>query len=152
MLIYPYMAERINRQGDERIYRPKIHSSLIREIYKVKEATAAEPARLEVTVDRQRIRADGQDVVHIVVRVLDNAGRPHPNADNRITFQVEGPGKIIGVDNGDPASHEPFQASQRKAFHGLCLAVVQSTPNTVRIRVDVNSPGLAGQSLVVEAG
>lgn len=33
------MVERINRQGDERIYQPRIHSSLIREIYIVKEAT-----------------------------------------------------------------------------------------------------------------
>ncbi len=39
MLIYPYMAERINRQADERIYQPKIHSSLIHEIYKVREMT-----------------------------------------------------------------------------------------------------------------
>ena len=39
MLIYPYMAERINRQADVRIYQPKIHSSLIHEIYKVRKIT-----------------------------------------------------------------------------------------------------------------
>jgi hypothetical protein len=33
------MVERINRQADERIYQPKIHSSLIHEIYKIKELT-----------------------------------------------------------------------------------------------------------------
>ena len=33
------MGERINRQADERIYQPKIHSNLIREIYKISEAT-----------------------------------------------------------------------------------------------------------------
>ena len=33
------MAERINRRADERIYQPKIHSSLIHEIYKIREIT-----------------------------------------------------------------------------------------------------------------
>ena len=33
------MVERINRQGDEKIYQPKIHSSLIHELYKIGEIT-----------------------------------------------------------------------------------------------------------------
>ena len=33
------MVERINRQGDERVYQPKIHCSLIREIYLMGERT-----------------------------------------------------------------------------------------------------------------
>jgi len=33
------MVERINRQADERIYQPRIHSSLIHEIYKIREIT-----------------------------------------------------------------------------------------------------------------
>ena len=33
------MVERINRQADERIYQPKIHCSLIHEIYKIREIT-----------------------------------------------------------------------------------------------------------------
>ena len=33
------MVERINRQGDERVYQPKIHSKLIREIYLMGERT-----------------------------------------------------------------------------------------------------------------
>jgi hypothetical protein len=33
------MVERINRRADEKIYQPKIHSSLIHEIYKIGERT-----------------------------------------------------------------------------------------------------------------
>ncbi len=33
------MVERIKRQGDEKVYQPKIHSSLIHEIYKIGERT-----------------------------------------------------------------------------------------------------------------
>jgi beta-galactosidase len=112
-------------------------------------ATASEALRLEVTADQEIIRADGLDVVHLTVRVLDWAGNLVPNADNAIGFQVEGPGRLIGVDNGDPASHEPFQSNQCKVFHGMCLAIVQSIPQAGKIGVQVASPGLAGKSLVV---
>ena len=43
-----------------------------------------------------------------------------------ITFDVRGPGQVIGVDNGNPLSHEPFQSNRRRAFNGLCLAIVRT--------------------------
>jgi beta-galactosidase len=55
---------------------------------------------------------------------------------------VEGEAKLIGVDNGDPASHEDYKATVRKAFNGLCLAVVQTTARAGTIRVTASSPGL----------
>jgi beta-galactosidase len=44
--------------------------------------------------------------------VLDAQGRIVPIADNDIKFDVQGGGKIIGVGNGNPASHEPDQFVQ----------------------------------------
>jgi beta-galactosidase len=43
-----------------------------------------------------------------------------------VTFELSGPGEIVAVGNGDPTSHEPFQASQRRAFNGLCQVIVRS--------------------------
>jgi beta-galactosidase len=112
--------------------------------------TAGDPARLELAADRQSLLADGLDVVHLSVRVLDEAGRFVPNAENLISFVVKGAGMIIGVDNGDPESHAPFQSTQCKAFHGMCLAIVQAKAQAGQIQVQVTSPGLTGPSLVVE--
>jgi beta-galactosidase len=112
--------------------------------------TAGTPARLELTADRQSLRADGQDVAHLTVRVLDEAGRFVPDGDQTIVFTIEGAGAILGTDNGDPASHEPFQSNQRQTFHGLCLAIVQAGDGAGQIRVRVASPGLADASLVIE--
>jgi len=41
------------------------------------------------------------------VSVVDEQGRVVPAAANPVTFKLEGPGRIIGVGNGDPSSHEP---------------------------------------------
>ena len=59
--------------------------------------------------------------------------------------------------NGNPASHEAFQANQRAAFSGLCLAIVQSTrmypsaTNPSTIRVTAMSAGLHTHSVTVSA-
>lgn len=88
--------------------------------------TAGTPARLELTPDRSKIRANGNDLSFVTVRVTDKDGLIVPGAGNRIRFTVAGPGEIVATDNGDPTSFEPFQSSERKAFNGYCLVVVRS--------------------------
>ena len=88
-------------------------------------------------------------MVHLAVQVLDAAGVRVPSADNPVTFEITGEGSLIGVDNGNPASHESFQVRERKAFNGLCLGIVKSTGTSGKIRVKVSSPGLKGSQVVV---
>jgi beta-galactosidase len=58
--------------------------------------------------------------------VTDQHGVTAPRANDPIKFSIEGPGKIVATDNGDPTSFESFQAPERKAFNGYCLVVVRS--------------------------
>lgn len=69
-------------------------------------ATAGAPASIQLVSHRDRIAADGEAVSMIAVRVNDAQGRMAPTAGNEIAFALAGPGKIIGVGNGDPGSHE----------------------------------------------
>jgi len=68
---------------------------------------------------------------------------------NEIVFTVEGQGRLIGVDNGDPLSHEDFKTNRRRTFNGLCLAIVQSTASAGSIRITAISPGLTSASLTI---
>jgi len=54
------------------------------------------------------------------------------------------------VDNGNPFSHEPFQSNQRRAFNGLCLAIVQSTTEQGAVQVTAGAPGLESAFVVVQ--
>jgi beta-galactosidase len=92
-----------------------------------KRETTGPAARLLMKVDRAGILADGEDVAMFAVEVQDAQGRAVPVADNEVTFRVSGQGKLIGVGNGDPTSHESDKGTARKAFSGLCMAIVQST-------------------------
>ena len=71
--------------------------------------TTGAPAALQLTPHRPDIRADGEDVSVVSVQVNDAQSRMVPTAANPISFEIAGPGRIIGVGNGDPSSHEPDQ-------------------------------------------
>ena len=112
-------------------------------------ATTGAPSAIALTADRSRILADRRDVTHITVEIHDEQGRVVPVAMNEIVFTVEGEGRLIGVDNGDPTSHEDFKTNRRRAFNGLCLAIVQSTASAGSINIGATSPGLAPASVTV---
>jgi beta-galactosidase len=114
-----------------------------------KRETTGAAARIELAADRPRIAADGEDVAVVEVRVLDAAGRLVPVADDQITFRVSGGGKLIGVGNGDPSSHEGDKGDSRRVFNGLAVAIVQATKEAGEIHVDATAPGLAPGALVI---
>jgi len=120
---------------------------LVREI-----KTAGVPAKIELIADRKQIKADGKDLSFITVRILDAAGNVVPDADNLVDFKVSGAGFIAGVDNGFQASLEPFKASYRKAFHGLCLTILQATEKAGTIKLTATSAGLSSSSIVINTG
>jgi len=112
-------------------------------------STTGEPAAIGLSADREFISADRRDVAHLTVQILDDKGRVVPNADDAITFGLEGEGSLLGVDNGNPGSHEDYKSNTRRAFNGLCLAIVQSTGRPGRIRVTAASPALKSASVIV---
>jgi beta-galactosidase len=112
--------------------------------------TTGVPAKIVLTADRTEISSDGEDLSYIKIEVVDKEGRVCPNADNLVKFLVEGEGVIEGVGNGNPISHEYFKANERKAFHGLCQAVVQSKRVPGTIRLVAESDGLQAAEVLIE--
>ena len=102
-----------------------------------------------LTADRSQISADGEDVAMFAVEIQDAQGRQVSTADNQVNFRLTGEGKVIGVGNGDPTSHEPDPGSSRKAFCGLCMALVESSKSAGSITVEANSPGLTPARLTI---
>jgi len=105
-------------------------------------STTGEPAAIRLLADRTEIGADERDVAHVTVEVVDEQGRVVPMAENEITFEVTGEGRLIGVDNGNPQSHDSYKATRCKAFNGLCLAVVQATAKAGGIKIAASTMGL----------
>jgi beta-galactosidase len=111
--------------------------------------TAGAPVKIVLLPDRNEINADGDDLSNIKIEIVDQDGRVCPNADNLVKFKIEGAGIIAVAGNGNPVSHEDFKASERKAFHGLCLAIIQSKRERGTIRLTAESEGLQAAEVLI---
>ena len=111
--------------------------------------TTGEAAKLKADADRKTITADGKDLSYIEVDVTDANGHIVPDAANRVTFDVKGAGKLVGVDNGSSPDHDSYQADNRKAFSGKVLAIVQSTKEAGEITVTAKADGLQSSTVKI---
>ncbi|MGV3615738.1 MAG: beta-galactosidase GalA [Fimbriimonas sp.] len=134
----PGTLEAIGYRGNAIIARDKVE-------------TAGAPAAIRLKTDRRKILADHEDLTIVQVEILDAKGRIVPTASNLVQFSVEGAATIGGVGNGDPSDHDPDKADRRKAFNGLCMALVQSNGKKGRITFRATSAGLKGASMTLSA-
>jgi beta-galactosidase len=113
--------------------------------------TAGAPAKIILTPDRNSVGPTWDDVVNVTATVVDANGVMIPTASDLITFKVSGPGVIAAVDSGNNSSHEPFQASERKAYQGSCFAMIKASGAKGRITLTASAPSLKGTSLTIVA-
>jgi beta-galactosidase len=113
--------------------------------------TAGKPARIVLASDRARLAPTWDDVAYVTATVVDANGTMVPSASDLISFVVDGPGRVVAVDSGDNASHEPFQSTQRRAYQGRCQAIVKSNAPRGRITVTASAPGLIATSITIIA-
>jgi beta-galactosidase len=113
--------------------------------------TAEKPSKIILTPDRSEINADGNDLTYVTVQIVDSNGTLVPDANNLVKFSIDGDASIIGVDNGNPISHESFKSNSRKAFNGLCLAVIKSGYKSSIIKLTATSEGLPASSIDIHS-
>ena len=109
--------------------------------------SAGSAGRILLTVDKNTIADDWDDVVFVNAFIVDEVGTVVPDADNLISFNVEGAGFVAALDSANSNSHEPYQATQRKAFQGECLALIKAKTFPGRITVSATSPMLKSASI-----
>ena len=113
--------------------------------------TAGPAARIVLSADRTRIKADGSDLSFVSVKIVDRTGNIVPDADNLVRFKISGAGSGAGVDNGYEADVEPFSADKGKAYNGRCVLLVKAAKNVGDIRVTALSPGLTARTILLKS-
>ena len=112
--------------------------------------TAGKAAKIVLTADQARLTPQFDDVCYVTASITDADGVPVPSAEDLVTFQLAGPGVIAAVDNGDIASQEPFQATQRHAFEGRCIAILRAKATGGPITLTASAPGLTSATVMIE--
>jgi len=111
--------------------------------------TAGEPYKIQLKVDRSKIKADGKDLSYITVSVLDKNNVPVPDANQLVKFKVMGQGILKAVDNGSQTDLDPFVSDRHHLFNGLGLAIIQSKSVGGKITVSAAADGLQSARLII---
>jgi beta-galactosidase len=112
--------------------------------------TAGKPAKIILTTETKILSPGFDSVTMVRAKITDAAGREIPRASDLVSFNVSGPGVIAAVDNGDNASHESFQGTQRPAFQGGCVVFVKATA-AGQIQVRATAAGLEAGAVSLTA-
>jgi beta-galactosidase len=113
--------------------------------------TAGPPAKIQLDPSVSEIAVDWEDACRVAVTVVDAGGVPVPSANNMISFKVSGPGLLAAVDSADTAEHGSYQAGERRAWHGVCVAYIKAAAPSEYIVLTASAPGLAGASITLKA-
>ena len=91
----------------------------------------------------------GKDLTFVTARIVDKDGTTVPDADNLLTFKVDGPAVLVATDAGDPTSHTPFHSPEIRAFHGLASAIVRRT-GSGPVTVSVTARDLKSEKIILK--
>jgi len=113
--------------------------------------TAGIAHSISITADKTVAYANQTDVIHLELDVVDEQGHFVPEASNRLQIEIDGPARIIGVENGDILDLEPHKVPTRNAFMGKVLALIQTTAISGAITITISGDGLQPQQLVIQS-
>ena len=108
-------------------------------------------AELVLQTPRRVAVANGRDLLFIEIGTRDEQGNPVENAVDRVTVQVDGAGRLVGLDNGDSTDQDSYKGTSRRLFSGKLLAVIETNPVPGIIRIRVSGKGLKSAELLCEA-
>ncbi len=109
--------------------------------------TAGEPAALSLESDRASLTADGRSIAHVIISVVDARGNLTYQPRTSVTVEVQGMGRLLGVDNGDQNDTTALKSATKVAEDGRLLAMVQSGKSPGTIALKVTAPNLKSAEL-----
>lgn len=113
--------------------------------------TAGKAHKLVLTPDRHKLDTGGDDVGYVMLNVVDEAGKPVPDAVVPVTFSIDGAAEIIAVGNANPKDVARFQQPHRDTFRGACRLVIQPRGESGKIMIYAESPRVFSATAELEA-
>lgn len=112
--------------------------------------TSGRPYALRAKADRTALSAN-RATAHILVEVVDENGVLVKLSDNNIACRVEGPARLLGLENGDNSDMSEHRDRQQRVHQGQLLAYIQTTGKGGDIKIRFTSPLLKGAEITLHA-
>ena len=104
--------------------------------------TTGSVAKIVAFCNEKSIKADKTDLAYIFVTLCDEAGNTVYSADNEVTCEIDGPVRLLGLEDSNPSNTENYKDNKQHAYHGKLLIYLQSLEKTGNVKITLSSPGL----------
>ncbi len=108
-------------------------------------------ADISLRTERQRLLANREDVVHIVVELRDAAGHRAYTEDDTLSFTIEGPYRLLGMDNGASNNVQHHLSDKIRTHNGRSLLMLQSTGTPGEIKVSAHLGSKHSKTLSIKS-
>lgn len=112
--------------------------------------TAGPAHAIHLQTDRKRLSANGMDAAHVDITIVDAHGVRVPHAEVDVNLSVQGPARLIGVDNGWDRSVQPAKSDRIVTRDGKALAIFQAGTQTGVVQVKACSKELKSSGVAID--
>ncbi|MBR0198420.1 MAG: DUF4982 domain-containing protein [Kiritimatiellae bacterium] len=116
--------------------------------------TAGKAERLQIEVEANDYKADGEDLIYVRCRAVDSNGVQVRSWEGNVEVACSGAAKFLCLDNGDHYTDELFTSdiSAKKAKEGFILAVFRCGTTPGEATIEIKAEGLGEENVRVEVG
>ncbi|WP_303316262.1 glycoside hydrolase family 2 TIM barrel-domain containing protein [Flavivirga abyssicola] len=112
--------------------------------------TARKATKIKLSSKEIKLKANNNDVSHIIAQLIDDKGNPVKTDNKEIAFEIKGNAKLLGVDSGWIKSVEKFQSNKSTTHNGKTLLIIQTTDKVGDVQIIAKSKGLEDASLQIQ--
>ncbi len=113
--------------------------------------TSSVPYSLAMNPDRNQVKSNNRDLVHITTKVVDSTGILNPHSNNLVNYQLDGPGRIKVIDNGDMADQTPHGSASREVRRGKQLLILQAGSEPGDLIISASAEGLKPSKVKIKS-
>ncbi len=89
--------------------------------------TTGKPASIRLVPEKNRLNANGHDLIYVGIDILDHEGYVVPDASVELTAEVTGCGVLAGFGTGNPITDEDYTAPRTISYRGHAMAILRSS-------------------------
>lgn len=112
--------------------------------------TTGDPVALKLVPDRNKIRADRNDLSFVRIELIDNNGQVVPQDSVNVRLILSGNGVIAALGNANPKDMMSVNKPLVKTYKGRALVVIRSQGTEGNIKITAEAQGLKTDELMIQ--
>lgn len=112
--------------------------------------TTGSPSAIRLTADRNKIKANKNDLSYIKIEIVDENGNIVPDTNLPVNIECKGDGSVIASGNASYDDMKSFRSLIPNTFRGKAIVIVQPNDKAGKIGLTVSAEGLNSSYIEIE--